>query len=582
MSANWPGMTGPTDHVRVGTRSIGEDTCPDYLAAKAHPALWPAERLRARKEKLDTFPLGVLNAALDEIEIRGATVAQAIDRAVEETKQEGKRLHPGVLTWVRTAVDRYLAGVARYQYQDRSGTPATVPVRDYWVAREDHRSSGNRLWEMYAYGRRYESPDGSVREIRLLHYGVFDPSRPAQQDQQDPDSWGDRGQPGRACQEAIAAYSAAFGVPSPWPRPWSMPFRPSRVALVDVQSVGIVRVVQVGLADGEHHLVFEGTPAAAKRKYDDDGAGQVRRAVTRGTPQPGGGCAQCKLRTACDALRPLPGILGVTDPEAPPRTWSATNGRYYRTCAAQDHLYRLHLPRDGEYSESAVRGQAVHAWLRRAHGSPSRIACTMQDIPPTPDDWSAGGWHVTGKEARRGALMLASHAEMCLFHRASRLGEVRVEPLLVVHDTAANVIVTARPDVLYMEDGAWVWREIKSRVRPPRPGTDLLEEFPQLALGMILLAENLLEGKPTGMRVELELLYPHSSDMILLDPNDPAHLARAREVIHGLAAPWHADETAAPRPGEECWTCPVRQWCPAALPLAGGGPAPDGDEEERE
>jgi hypothetical protein len=60
---------------------------------------------------------------------------------------------------------------------------------------------------------------------------------------------------------------------------------------VDAQPVGIVRVVQVGLADGEHHLVFEGAPAVAKRKYDDDGAGQVRRAVTRGTPQPGGGCA---------------------------------------------------------------------------------------------------------------------------------------------------------------------------------------------------------------------------------------------------------------------------------------------------
>ena len=179
MSANWPGMTGPTDHVRVGTRSVGEGTCPDYLAAKAHPALWPAERLRARKEKLDTFPLGVLNAALDEIEINGATVAQAIDRAVEETEQEGKRLHPGVLTWARTAVARYLAGAARYQHQDRSGTPATVPVRDYWVAREDRRSSGDRLWEMYAYGRRYESPDGSVREIRLLHYGIFDPLQPS-------------------------------------------------------------------------------------------------------------------------------------------------------------------------------------------------------------------------------------------------------------------------------------------------------------------------------------------------------------------------------------------------------------------
>src|SRR5512146_1962249 len=100
-------MTGPTDHVRVGTRSAGEGTCPDYLAAKAHPALWPATPARARKEKLDTFPLGILNAALDEIERNGATAAQAIDIAVEEAAREGKRPHPAALTWVRAGVAQY-------------------------------------------------------------------------------------------------------------------------------------------------------------------------------------------------------------------------------------------------------------------------------------------------------------------------------------------------------------------------------------------------------------------------------------------------------------------------------------------
>jgi PD-(D/E)XK nuclease superfamily len=584
VSASWPGMTGPTDHVRVGTRSVGEGTCPDYLAAKAHPALWPATCARTRRERLDTFPLGILNAALDEIERNGATAAQAIDLAVGKTAQEGKRPHPAALTWVRTGVAQYLAGAARYRDQVQPGSQATVLVRDYWVAREDRRASGDRLWEMYAYGRRYESPDGSVREIRLLHYGTFDPLQPVEerQEAQGQNALEDRKLAGRAAQQAIAAYSAAFGVAAPWPQPWSEPFRPSRAARPSAGPVRLVRVVQVGLADGEHHLVFEGTPAEAKRKYDADGAGQVRRAVTRGTPQPGGGCAQCKLRTACEALVPLPGILGITDPGAPPRTWSATSGRYYGKCPAQAHLYGLHLPRDREYSESAKRGQAVHAWLGRAHSEPRRVPCTMRDIPATPDDWSAGGWHVTGEEARSGTLMLASHAEMCPFHRAGQLGEARVEPLLTVHDTAANVIVTARPDILYLEDGSWVWREIKTRARPLRPGTDLLETFPQLALGMIVLAENTLEGKPAGMRVELEVLYPDSSDMILLDPNDHAHLARAREVIHDLAAPWHADETAAPRPGPECRTCPVRRWCPDALPLTGGCPVPDGDDEEEE
>ena len=188
-----------------------------------------------------------------------------------------------------------------------------------WL-REDHRSSGGRLWEMYAYGRQVRvpgrlSPGDPPPALRDLRSPAADPGAPGGT------GAGELGGPeasrARAAQEAIAAYSAAFGVPSPWPRPWSKPFRPSRVARADAGSVSMVRVVQVGLADGEHHLVFEGTPAEAKRKYDADGAGQVRRAVTRGTPQPGGGCAQCKLRTACEALPPLPGILGITDPGSP-------------------------------------------------------------------------------------------------------------------------------------------------------------------------------------------------------------------------------------------------------------------------
>ena len=163
MSAGWLGMTGPTDHVRVGTRSVGEGTCPDYLAAKAHPALWPATGVRTRRERLDTFPLGILNAAVDEIERNGATAVQAIDLAVEKTAEEGKRPHPAALTWVRMAVAQYLAGATRYQDQVHPEDRATVLVRDYWVASEDRRASGGRLWEMYAYGRRYESPDGPTR-----------------------------------------------------------------------------------------------------------------------------------------------------------------------------------------------------------------------------------------------------------------------------------------------------------------------------------------------------------------------------------------------------------------------------------
>ena len=42
MSESWPGMTGNRHLVRIGTRAADEGTCPDNLAAKALPAVWPA------------------------------------------------------------------------------------------------------------------------------------------------------------------------------------------------------------------------------------------------------------------------------------------------------------------------------------------------------------------------------------------------------------------------------------------------------------------------------------------------------------------------------------------------------------
>jgi hypothetical protein len=224
----------------------------------------------------------------------------------------------------------------------------------------------------------------------------------------------------------------------------------------------------------------------------------------------------------------------------------------------------LHLPKANEYGESAVRGQAVHAWLEERHRGPVYKACTDQDVPPRAGDWSAGKWHVSGEQAFLGARMLASHAEICAFRRRDHITEVRLEPKLAFHDTAANVIVIAKPDMIYLEDGAWVWREVKSRMRLPRSTADLFRDFPQLALATVLLAENALGGNPIGMRVELELLAPEAGDVLLIDPANPAEVIRARKALYELAAPWHADQMAHARPGPHCRNCPVSRWCPDA------------------
>jgi hypothetical protein len=528
---NWSSLVGDGSLARIGTRAAEEGACPDKLAAKVLPAVYPRQRPRQAKAYLADFPLDAVVRVLDDVEARGLTRQAAVAAL---GRGANPPLHPGLVRWAGNAVGAYLDAIASFD------TPATLLVRDYWVVQQ---ADNGRTWEIYAWGRRYQSPDGSVREHRFLRYGKADAERRDMS------------------QIAIAARATAFGVPAPWPDHWEEPFRPrSRVN----PAVKRVRVVEVGLGGGRPVVVFDGTPEQASALYAADARDGLRGITRGGTPQLGDDCAGCKLITVCEEIKRVPGLLGIMGPTAPQRTWSVSNGRYYQRCPAQDHLMRLHLPKQDEYSPAAERGQAVHAWLDRTHVGPLHPACTVWDIPPSIHDWSVGRWHVTGQEAWDGARMIASHADLCPFKRADQITEVRVEPRLAVLDTDANVIVIAKPDLLYLEDGAWVWREVKTRNQPLRSTEDALRDTPQLALATLFLALNVFPGKREGARVELEWLTADSGDVLLIDPNDPAEVDRAREVVRELAAPWHADKTMRARPGRHCADCPVRRWCPDA------------------
>ena len=175
----------------------------------------------------------------------------------------------------------------------------------------------------------------------------------------------------------------------------------------------------------------------------------------------------------------------------------------------------------------------------------------------------AGGMS-PGRRRRRGARMLASHADLCPFSRAGQITEVRVEPTLAVHDTDANVIVIAKPDLLYLEDGAWVWREIKTRAIPCAPprtpsGSSRSSRSPPCSW-----RRTRWRASGTAPASSWSGSPPTAATCCSSTPSDPAQVARAREVIHELAAPWHADETVPARPGPHCTDCPVRRWCPDA------------------
>ena len=162
-------------------------------------------------------------------------------------------MHPGAIRWARHAAVEYLDAGACID------TPATTPVPHYWVAQQ---ARGEVLWELYAWGRRYASPDGTVREFRFIRFG-----------EANMDKWdkGDAGKRGRA-RVAIAAYAAAFGVPAPKPHPWGEAFRPLRGEHPVVQRI---RVLEVGLDGGKPAVLFDGTPAQAEKLYAEHARDRV-------------------------------------------------------------------------------------------------------------------------------------------------------------------------------------------------------------------------------------------------------------------------------------------------------------------
>jgi hypothetical protein len=261
---------------------------------------------------------------------------------------------------------------------------------------------------------------------------------------------------------------------------------------------------------------------------------------------------------------------------APLRKVSISDLRYHASCPAQGFLRGLHLPKSDEYGSAARLGQAVHGWIEELHRRPGWPPCTAGDMPPEGENWTEGRWRVSDEDAATGRDMLLHHVDACPFQDAALIQRVEPEALRVVHDTAAQAVVIAKPDLLYQEDGSWVWRELKTTRKRRRHNEDLLDTYPQLALAVTLLAQGALGGDPDGSRVEVEILRPDGSDPHVIDPTDPGRQRKALSVLRRYAGPWREDEAGDARPGLQCRSCPVSRWCPSAAPdgsVAGEGAA---------
>lgn len=431
--------------------------------------------------------------------------------------------HEGVRAWTEHALAQYDAAFPQTDDELRLVAPPSPWRLDWPRERPDGR--GIMHYSLTLWGVCLQSEDGTYREFRWPSNHL---DRPAE-----------RGRSQQAI--AVAACIAAWSPPQPQPRR--------------------VQIFEFGLADGrpDFEPLFDGTPQDARNLYEAHGRDALTAMVEGRTYNPGKACTSCRYTAICPEVSRADGVLGVQAPKRPPRHWSPTTARSYRECPAREYLRSSKLPADTtiERSPEAERGRAVHQFLAQRHVTEPYEPCSLL----VPDDW-AGGRPLTDKERAVGFELIRLHAEVCPMKYVAAPEDVRVEPQLVFRDAEAASLVLVEPDLLYRDSGSWVWREVKTSKRRLR-FRDLFTRYPQLAVGVELLARGALGGTPSRSRVEVEVLRPGGADLMVLDPFSPEIRGLAREALREVATAWRADDLFVADPGPQCSSCEMARWCPS-------------------
>ncbi len=494
--------------VSVGMFKAGDFRCPAADALKAR-GYEPALGGRRRRERLEQFAFGPFMAACD--------VRSRVGGGFTEEPRPRKPMHDGLRRWTAHAMESYAAAFP--EDPDLPLSEVESPWQYSHLAAGSGTSGGDE-YQLTVWGRCLQSRDGAVRELRLPvnRLGRQPP----------PESF-----------VAAAALVLAEGAPGP---------RPARV-----------RIIEFALLDGKIRELFDGTREEAVASYRRHGRAALTALLDGQEYRPGSGCADCAYASVCPVLQRAPGLLGIDEPGRTRRWWSVTNGRNYQTCPARDQMRRLHLPTadEVEHAPAVDRGRALHAYLAERHGSGSPRPCTVK----VPEQWVPEAFELPEDERALGVKLLRGHAAICPMRLVRDAADVRNEPRVVRHDTAAEVVVVARPDLLYRDGGAWVWRETKTAARDKSFDRPLLEQYPQLALAVMLLARGDLGGTPGRARIEFEVLRPGGADMEILDPFVPEVRTAAGRVVRELVGRWLRDENYAPRPGRACDRCETARWC---------------------
>jgi hypothetical protein len=332
------------------------------------------------------------------------------------------------------------------------------------------------------------------------------------------------------------------------------------------------------------------TAAPTRRsRHTGDRGWPVQEAMADVGLNPGSQCADCDFLNVCPAVAKIRGALGLPDRAVATRAVTAADLATYDRCPTQFHvLRRSHLPPappdggpDGGGDHRRERGMAAHAWLRWAHERSPHRACVPEDIPD-PATQSAAAAALTAElgvpaEAYAAARpYLVHHLEQCLLGFGG-VHDVRCEPLHVVYDPDADMVVVTEPDLTaHLDSGGVVWRETKTSDRVPTDVIDALHSHPGFALDVPLLAAG-VGGERDAGGAELEVLSAHRAALYFVPLDDGILVSTAQRVVAGIGHAMSSDLRYELRPSGACRFCDAYGWCLPPEVASTGPPEFDDD-----
>lgn len=549
---NPPGVAGHDWLIRASPRMARPDdaACPTHRRTAMRPLLVADPAVPFRRPPREEFAFGPLFTALDLLEHEGWSV----ERVREELRGTrgpfrgwGGPVHPAHLAWTAHALERYVAARTREQAAAvEAGLPETKPVKQPWTWRTPRTDApdarGARQYEHTLWGRMYASSDGKVRDLWLPSMGRAKTGRPD-------------------AELGAVAQVMAFGAPTPRRKQRA---QPPPTATESTSLPRLVRVFDVGCADGSVEELLSEDPAEARQRFRDDAVPAFVTAATELGVQPGESCVDCKAIARLHGSETHPAAVG----RAPSGSRTPTPLRLRLGPAAARRVPRPVPPgaaaapqRPLSRGPGARRGRAVDAWLDAEHAERPVRGCRDREIPePTAVRARAG---LDDTSAREAAGMLAEHRLLCPLNGLDADEQVLVQHRVTAYVPELDIVVLAVPDLVYTHRGRWIWRETKTSARPLWERDSLLHTYPQLALGVLLFHAGALGDDPRRSWVELEHLREGHGESRLepIDPGRAENVDEARAVIAELAQPLLDDTTYEPRTGRHCHGCQARTWC---------------------